>query len=90
MAKRYHSGKMMAHEAMMNRDVTGSERADLKHSMIHEDHSKPSNLPQEVMMKEYPSQDYYNSYIDDTMYGIDGQHNEGVRGMKKQIRQRMF
>lgn len=72
------------HDAKMNGSKMG------RGSMISEDRSKPSNLPQEVMMKEYPQQDYFNTYIDDTIYGIDGQHNAGVSGMKKQLRSKMF
>lgn len=74
---------------MMNRDVSGKE-GSMHGAMIKEDRSKPSNLPQEVMMKEYPEQGFFNSYIDDSIYGIDEQHNAGVAGMKKQIRSRMF
>ncbi len=76
MAK-YHDGKM------------GSANSS-RGAMIKEDRSKPSNLPTEVMMKSYPEQDSFNGYIDDTIFGIDGQHNAGVSGMKKQIRSRMF
>lgn len=70
--------------------VSGMGEARKGHSMLSEDHSKPSNLPQEVMMKEYPQPDYFNTYIDDTIYGIDGQMNAGVNGVKKQLRSKMF
>jgi hypothetical protein len=84
--KKYHDGQRAD---MMDRSITG--KALMSHgAMLKEDRSKPSNLPQEVMMKEYPEQGYFNSYIDDSIYGIDEQHNAGVNGMKKQIRSRMF
>jgi len=72
------------HESKMGK--AGSSRG----AMIKEDRSKPSNLPLEVIMKAYPEQDSFDSYIDDSIYGIDGQHNAGVSGMKKQLRSRMF
>jgi hypothetical protein len=41
-------------------------------SMIHEDHSRTSNLPGEVMMKPYPrNPEQMTGYIDDTIRGID-------------------
>jgi hypothetical protein len=77
------------HDAMMNRDVAGRE-GQQHGAMIKNDRSMPSNLPQDVMMRSYPEQGFFNSYIDDSIYGIDGQHEEGVKGLKRQVRSRMF
>lgn len=44
--------------------------------MIHEDHSKIANLPQEVMIKPYPMTGPYTPEdLDDTIVGIDRQMN---------------
>jgi len=76
-------------ESGIERNIN-NEPGEMREAMLREDRSKPSNLPQEVMMKEYPSTDFFNSYIDDTIYGIDNQMQNGVQGLKKQIRSRMF
>lgn len=102
----FYKGQLMAKEryyadarpdrAARKMSESGVERAinnepgEMRGAMIREDRSKPSNLPQEVMMKEYPPVDYFNSYIDDSIYGIDNQMQNGVSGLKKQVRSRMF
>lgn len=48
--------------------------------MIREDHNAVANLPQEVMMKEYPKTGpYMPEYLDDTIRGIDWQMDEDDR-----------
>ena len=48
--------------------------------MLHEDHSAPANLPQEVVNKYYPPCDYVdNYYLDDTSKGIEDNIDDSVR-----------
>jgi hypothetical protein len=68
----------MHHEGYEERGHKG------KGGMIREDHSKPSNLPQEYMNESYPAQEYLNVPVDDTMYAMDMQFNEAVMGAKRQ------
>lgn len=43
-------------------------------SMIHEDRSAVANLPQQVIMKEYPkAYGYMPEVLDDTIRGVDAQ-----------------
>lgn len=59
----YYAG-MKARRAQEMRDA----------GMISEDHSAIANLPQNVMMREYPKANYYeDAGLDDTMRGIDYQ-----------------
>lgn len=62
MAKRYHDGERR-HKHMS------------ENGMLHEDHSAIANMPQEVMMKQYASNDgdYMNHDLDDTIRGVDSQ-----------------
>lgn len=50
-------------------------RRELDHDyygMIHEDHRETANLPQDVVMKDYPKCKYIDDvYLDDTIRGID-------------------
>jgi len=61
-----------------------------KSGMIHEDKSAPSNLPREVIMKEYPKVDYLYQPIDDTMEGIDRQMKSSVSGVRKQLASKKY
>lgn len=56
--------------------------------MIHEDHSAIANLPQMVMIKEYPRPHDYEPevYLDDSSRGIDRQRSEDYHKMKKHLR----
>ncbi len=58
--------------------------------MIQEDKSAPSNLPREVIMKEYPKVDYLYQPIDDTIEGIDRQMNSSVMGVRKQLANKKY
>ena len=45
--------------------------------MIREDHSQIANLPQSVSIKAYPKSPAYNeSYVPDTIRGVDNQMRE--------------
>lgn len=77
MAKRHHSGHREGHmssrpdtEMYAGRDSRRyQEYKDA--SMLHEDHNAIANMPQHVIMKEYPkSQDGMNWTSDDTINGI--------------------
>lgn len=53
--------------------------------MIREDRTKIANLPQEVIMKEYPKTDVLRTpYLDDTIRGIDAQIDQDVMDAKRQ------
>lgn len=59
--------------------------------MISEDHSAPSNLPQEVVHKYYPPCDYVdNYYLDDTIRGIDDTLNDNVRTIERHQSDSMY
>lgn len=61
----YYAGPLMRHRLEMQ-DA----------GMIHEDPRKIANLPQEVMMKEYPKNGMYlPEVLDDTIAGVDRQIN---------------
>lgn len=60
------------------------ERAD--YGMITEDHTSMANMPQNVIMKEYPKMRYgLDPYLDDTCSGIDKQIYDDMSQMKKHI-----
>lgn len=70
MAKRYYEGYYEGEENRRKQEMMDS-------GMIHEDHSQVANLPQEVMMKQYPrTGPYMPEMIDDTIRGIDRQMDE--------------
>lgn len=46
--------------------------------MLREDHNAVANLPQNVIMKPYPSHRYIYDELDDTMRVIDEQMNQNV------------
>ena len=53
--------------------------------MIREDQSKMANLPQEVIMKEYPKTDrLQTAYLDDTARGIDAQIDQDITDAKRE------
>lgn len=54
------------------------EREDA--GMINEDHRAFANLPQEVIMREYPKAGFYaTDKLDDTIRGVDGQMDADSR-----------
>lgn len=76
MAKRYYKGN---YEGMDER--RRQERQDAM--MISEDRNAIANLPQQVVMKEYPRQEYDNYDLNDNIKGIDVQMRDDARGGKR-------
>jgi hypothetical protein len=60
------------------------EKKMMKHAgYIHEDMSKPSNLPQEVKMMEFPKLDAVNLDYNNSLSYLDGQMNGMVTKVRK-------
>lgn len=75
--KYYESKEMYA-------DMESRRNQEMKDgSMISEDRSAIANLPQQVIMKEYPKNDYFNYDLNDDIKGIDVQMRDDVRGEKR-------
>lgn len=52
--------------------------------MIREDRNAVANLPQDVIMKEYPRADYGDGFrLNDTIRGVDAQMAEDKSGERK-------
>ena len=86
--KKFHDSRLK--EAMGREHYAGKderreqERKDFM--MISEDHSSMANLPQQVMMKEYPKFMYgLDPDLDDTVRGIDKQMYDDMNQMKRHI-----
>ena len=81
----------MRKEMLEDRDLYSGydERRALEakhYDMISEDKTKIANLPQEVMMKEYPRFRYgLDPFLDDTINGVDDQMYADDSKMKKHI-----
>lgn len=108
MAKRYHQSKKARHNEHMgmeayergpvkyaepyaNREISKRMMREDGH-MIHSDPYERSNLPQQVMQKEWPRaynhlQDYY---VEDLFLGVNKQLNEDGEGMKKAFGPRKY
>lgn len=52
-------------------------------SMISKDMSAMANMPQNVVMREYPKVDYSMYGLNDTISGIDAQMKGDNKGKKK-------
>lgn len=76
MAKRYHREELFAGKAMADRM---SYEAGM---MIQEDHSAMANLPQDVVMRNYPKNPYAMSQVPDTIAGVDNQIREDSKHQK--------
>ena len=75
MAKRYY-GKMDPARKL--------EREDF--GMINSDYNAVANLPQQVVMKDWPAESNYNNYgVEDSIRGIDRQLNADGSKMKSQL-----
>jgi hypothetical protein len=76
MAKRYSDGMYAGADARR-----AQERQDA--GMLSEDHSAIANMPQGVIMREYPKE-MYASYpnLDDTIRGVDHQMRDDMKGKK--------
>ena len=81
-AKRHYSG---SYEGVNDRRRQEMEDG----GMISEDRSAIANMPQDVMIKEYPkSDDYMNdtdSRMDDTIRGVDRQMGEDKSKRNKHL-----
>lgn len=79
-AKRHHGG--MIRSGYYEGEEPRRRQEMMDGNMIHEDHSAPANLPQEVMMKYWPREEgYIPERLDDSITGIDEQ--EGADNRKK-------
>ena len=97
--ERYETKKMMRnkensnyrnHNMMYDEYYAGMDprrRQELEDSMmIREDHHEIANLPQHVVMREYPKIGYGGHYhLDDTIRGIDNQIDDDVDEMKREM-----
>jgi len=55
-----------------------------KGGMISSDYTAHANLPQDVVMKDYPELGYgQNELLDDTISGIDNQMKDDMTGGKR-------
>jgi hypothetical protein len=92
--KRYYQSKKdrsMERKGMMERlgeefyaGMHGRAAADrMAEGMISEDRNAIANLPQEVIMKEYPRVDYAANYdLNDNIRGVDAQMYEDSKRKK--------
>lgn len=53
----------------------GMKKKDRERGMITEDYNAVANLPQQVIMKEWP----------EAQYGLDGYYDDGISGVDKQM-----
>jgi hypothetical protein len=75
--KRYYDGG--------NYDGMDMRRAQERRDgdMITEDRSAIANLPQNVIMREYPRHNYMSFDLDDSIRGVDKLMNENMKSYKK-------
>lgn len=88
--KRYHNaapkrGSMKSLGSEFYAGMDSRRREEFMDSeMIHEDRNAIANLPQEVIMKQYPRAHYEENYdLDDTMRGVDVQMRDDSKRKKK-------
>ena len=76
MAKRYYKEEMFA----------GKGQADRMQyemgMMVQEDRSAMANLPQQVVMRDYPKNPYAMGRVPDTIAGVDNQIREDSKHQK--------
>ena len=59
--------------------------------MISEDHSAPANLPQQVVHSYYPPCEYIdNSYLDDTIKGVDETLDDNIKKVESHQSDSMY
>ncbi len=68
----------------------GRYYAKNKSMMISEDYSKTSNLPTEVVMKDYPRVDYVMQNVSDTMYGMDMQVDNAIKATRRGLAKKKY
>ncbi len=101
--KRYEHGKMKKyhqtaedrrHESEGMRRYYREKKESLDDrfmGMISEDHSCPSNLPQHVVHKYYPQNEYMDRYeLDDTIEGIDDNINDSIHEIEHNPSESMY
>lgn len=77
MAKRYYGDEYYA-------GMAGSKKQQrMDGSMISKDMSAIANMPQSVVMREYPKVDYASYDLNDTMRVVDYQMKADMKGKKK-------
>jgi hypothetical protein len=77
MAKRYYQrAELYAGKEMRDRMEYDASM------MVREDKSATANLPQNVIMKEYPKVAYANNDVPDTLGGIDNQMRDDSKHQK--------
>lgn len=84
--KRYYSDAYAGYDDRRRQELEDS-------MMIKEDRSKIANLPQEVMIKEYPQSPYYaQPKLNDTVRGVDRQLSDDAysKSLKKSSDEGMF
>lgn len=60
-------------------------------SMLSEDHTAPSNMPQEVVHKYYGPCSYVNNYyLDDTIHGIDETNEDSIEKIERHQSDSMY
>lgn len=75
MAKRYHSGFYEGQDSRRKLEHEDGEMMGMSRGF--------SNMPQEVIMREYPKlNDYAPEHLDDTIKGIDRQEREDSKHKK--------
>lgn len=92
--KRYHQSmrdRMNEGEGMVRRQKMNHPMSHRLSGMVHEDFSKPSNLPTNVIQKQYPMthgvyQDYDYDTLEDANRCIDNSASTANRNKKKYSR----
>jgi len=93
MVKKYHQTKKdRMYESRGMKKYYREERMDSGYmNMLSEDHSAPANLPQGVVHKYYPKENYVdNYYLDDTCKGIDDNVDDSVRKIESHQSDSMY
>jgi hypothetical protein len=88
---RHHKSHHKSHHEISGGEYAGyNERRKQEMEdagMINEDRSAIANMPQGVMMKEYPKdRDYMPEDLDDTIRGVDSQMDMDNRKRKQHFR----
>jgi hypothetical protein len=95
MAKRHHSKHHMSEHEHREHKIHGGHyeghnprrRQEMEDAgMISEDHSAIANMPQNVIMKNYPTEnDYTPENLDDTISGIERQKGMDYSKMRQHL-----
>lgn len=81
---RYYNGNKKAKDGYSG--MEGRKRMEREgSSMIYEDPNAMANLPQEMVMKYYPSTDYFRYNLNDDLKGIDVQIDDDVKKEQSKV-----